>query len=108
MQASANITVLPPYPVSLPAPVVTNGASFQTGRYVHEIRFWDNAIAYDGSVPSWAHRLRAAGHRVESIAEAFIAMCVWISSRNSAAISSRRRHPLSFRRHSPMRPRYHR
>ena len=44
---------------------VPSRASFQTGRYVHEIRFWDNAIAYDGSVPSWAHRLKAAGHRVE-------------------------------------------
>jgi choline-sulfatase len=46
---------------------VPSRASFQTGRYVHDIRFWDNAIAYDGSVPSWAHRLRAAGHRVEAI-----------------------------------------
>ncbi len=46
---------------------VPSRASFQTGRYVHDIRFWDNAIAYDGSVPSWAHRLRAAGHRVDSI-----------------------------------------
>ena len=46
---------------------VPSRASFQTGRYVHDIRFWDNAIAYDGSVPSWAHRLKAAGHRVDSI-----------------------------------------
>ena len=46
---------------------VPSRASFQTGQYVHRIRFWDNAIPYDGSVPSWAHRLRAAGHRVESI-----------------------------------------
>lgn len=46
---------------------VPSRASFQTGRYVHDIRFWDNCIAYDGSVPSWAHRLRAAGHRVDSI-----------------------------------------
>ena len=46
---------------------VPSRASFHTGRYVHEIRFWDNAIAYDGSVPSWGHRLRAAGHRVDSI-----------------------------------------
>ena len=38
---------------------VPSRASFQTGRYVHDIRFWDNAIAYDGSVPSWAHRLKA-------------------------------------------------
>jgi choline-sulfatase len=34
---------------------------------VHDIGFWDNANPYDGSVPSWAHRLRAAGHRVDSI-----------------------------------------
>src|SRR5919197_2675583 len=46
---------------------VPSRASFQTGRYVHDIRFWDNCIAYDGSVPSWAHRLREAGHRVEWI-----------------------------------------
>ena len=46
---------------------VPSRASFQTGRYVHDIRFWDNAIAYDGSVPSWAHRLKAAGHRVDAI-----------------------------------------
>ena len=46
---------------------VPSRASFQTGRYVHDIRFWDNCMAYDGSVPSWAHRLREAGHRVESI-----------------------------------------
>jgi choline-sulfatase len=46
---------------------VPSRASFQTGRYVHNIRFWDNAIAYDGSVPSWAHRLKAAGHRVDAI-----------------------------------------
>jgi choline-sulfatase len=46
---------------------VPSRASFATGRYVHQIRFWDNAIPYDGSIPSWAHRLRAAGHRVVSI-----------------------------------------
>jgi len=46
---------------------VPSRASFQTGRYVNQIRFWDNAIAYDGSIPSWAHRLKAAGHRVDSI-----------------------------------------
>ena len=46
---------------------VPSRASFQTGRYVHDIGFWDNAIAYDGSVPSWAHRLKAMGHRVDSI-----------------------------------------
>src|SRR3974390_796564 len=42
---------------------VPSRASFHTGRYVHAIGFWDNAMPYDGSVPSWAHRLRAAGHR---------------------------------------------
>ncbi len=46
---------------------VPSRASFQTGRYVHDIRFWDNGNPYDGSVPSWAHRLKAAGHRVDSI-----------------------------------------
>ena len=46
---------------------VPSRASFHTGRHVHDIRFWDNAIAYDGTVPTWGHRLREAGHRVESI-----------------------------------------
>jgi choline-sulfatase len=49
-------------PICVPA-----RASFATGRYVHRIRFWDNAIAYDGSIPSWGHRLMAQGHRVASI-----------------------------------------
>ena len=34
---------------------------------MHQVRFWDNAIPYDGSVPSWGHRLIAAGHRSVSI-----------------------------------------
>lgn len=42
-------------------------ASLATGRYVHEVHFWDNATPYDGSVRSWAHRLRDAGHRVSAI-----------------------------------------
>jgi choline-sulfatase len=46
---------------------VPSRASLATGRYVHLIRFWDNAIAYDGSVPSWHHRLREAGHEVTAI-----------------------------------------
>ncbi|HKB46827.1 MAG TPA: sulfatase-like hydrolase/transferase, partial [Ktedonobacterales bacterium] len=46
---------------------VPSRASLATGRYVHQIRFWDNGIAYDGSVPSWHHRLRQAGHDVASI-----------------------------------------
>jgi choline-sulfatase len=46
---------------------VPSRASFATGRYVHRIGFWDNAIPYDGSVPSWGHRLIANGHRSVSI-----------------------------------------
>src|ERR1700687_4555140 len=49
-------------PICVPA-----RASLATGRYPHQIRFWDNGIAYDGSVPSWHHRLRDAGHEVTSI-----------------------------------------
>jgi choline-sulfatase len=49
-------------PICVPA-----RAAFAIGRYVHEIGFWDNGDAYDGSVPSWHHALRAAGHRVVSI-----------------------------------------
>ncbi len=46
---------------------VPSRASFATGRYVHELGTWDNAIAYDGSVPGWGHALQRSGHRVESI-----------------------------------------
>ena len=46
---------------------VPSRACFATGRYIHQIRFWDNAIPYDGSVPSWGHRLIANGHRSVSI-----------------------------------------
>jgi choline-sulfatase len=49
-------------PICVPA-----RASFATGRYVHEVRCWDNAIAYDGRPASWGHRLMAQGHRVVSI-----------------------------------------
>ncbi len=42
-------------------------ASFATGRYVHDHRYWDNAIAYDGRLPSWGHRLQEAGFPVVSI-----------------------------------------
>lgn len=51
-----------PCPICVPA-----RASFATGRYVHDIGYWDNADAYDGAVPSWHHRLRQAGHRVVAI-----------------------------------------
>jgi choline-sulfatase len=46
---------------------VPSRASLATGRYVHRIRMWDNAIAYDGSIPSWHRRLRDAGHEVTAI-----------------------------------------
>jgi choline-sulfatase len=49
-------------PICVPA-----RASFATGRYVHELEYWDNAIAYDGRVEGWGHRLQDAGYRVESI-----------------------------------------
>ena len=49
-------------PICVPA-----RASFATGRYVHDIGYWDNAMGYDGRVPGWGHRLQQSGHRVESI-----------------------------------------
>ncbi len=49
-------------PICVPA-----RASFATGRYVHQTGCWDNAIAYDGRVPSWGHRLMEQGHRATSI-----------------------------------------
>jgi len=49
-------------PICVPA-----RASFATGRYVHDIRYWDNAIAYDGKIPTWGHRLMEQGHNVTSI-----------------------------------------
>ena len=49
-------------PICVPA-----RASFATGRYVHETRCWDNAIAYGGKPASWGHRLMEQGHHVASI-----------------------------------------
>ena len=49
-------------PICVPA-----RAAFATGRYVHDIGFWDNGDPYDGSVPSWHHALRGAGHSAVSI-----------------------------------------
>ena len=43
-------------PICVPA-----RASLATGRYVHDIGCWDNAIAYDGAVRSWGHHLQDAG-----------------------------------------------
>ena len=42
-------------------------ASLATGRYVHQIGYWDNGFPYDGQVPSWGHHLKAQGFRVDSI-----------------------------------------
>ena len=50
-----------PCPVCVPA-----RAAFATGKYVHQIGTWDNAMAYDGRVPSWHHLLRGRGHHVVS------------------------------------------
>jgi len=49
-------------PICVPA-----RAAFAVGKYVHQIGFWDNADGYDGSIPSWHHRLRASGHEVVSV-----------------------------------------
>lgn len=49
-------------PICIPA-----RASFAVGKYIHQIGYWDNADPYEGSIPSWHHRLRERGHRVDSI-----------------------------------------
>ncbi len=49
-------------PICIPA-----RASLATGRYVHQIRHWDNAQPYDGEIPSWHHAIRSQGYRVDSI-----------------------------------------
>jgi choline-sulfatase len=49
-------------PICVPA-----RASLATGRYVHELGTWDNAIAYEGKQATWAHRLTSAGRRAVSI-----------------------------------------
>ncbi len=49
-------------PICVPA-----RAAFAAGRYVHDIGFWDNADGYEGTVPSWHHVLRSAGHHAVSI-----------------------------------------
>ena len=49
-------------PICVPA-----RAAFATGRYVHDIRLWDNAMPYVGDPKGWGHALQDAGVPVESI-----------------------------------------
>jgi choline-sulfatase len=49
-------------PVCIPA-----RAGFAAGKYINQIGFWDNADAYDGSIPSWHHIIREQGFNVTSI-----------------------------------------
>ena len=51
-----------PSPICVPA-----RAAFATGQPVHRIRYWDNAMPYDGAIPGWGHALQNAGVPVESI-----------------------------------------
>ena len=48
-----------PCPICVPA-----RAAFATGRPVYQTACWDNAQAYDGSIPGWAKYLRDAGRSV--------------------------------------------
>ncbi len=49
-------------PICVPA-----RASLATGRYVHEIGYWDNSHGYDGRVKSWHHMLHDHGSGAVSI-----------------------------------------
>jgi len=42
-------------------------SSLATGRYPHQTGYWDNALTYDGRLPTWHHRLREQGHTVTAI-----------------------------------------
>ena len=42
-------------------------ASFATGRYPHQTGWWDNCLVYDGSLPSWARRVREGGGTAVSV-----------------------------------------
>ena len=51
-----------------PSPIcVPTRACIATGRYLHEIGYWDSAQAYDGRVPGWGHACQEAGVPVISI-----------------------------------------
>jgi len=51
-----------PSPLCVPA-----RAALATGRYVHQINCWDNAIAWKGEPAGWPQRLPSAGHYTVSI-----------------------------------------
>jgi choline-sulfatase len=61
-QGTRFTNALTPSPICVPA-----RAALATGRWVHQNACWDNAIAYAGQPRGWAHTLRDAGRRVESI-----------------------------------------
>ncbi|UOF88754.1 sulfatase-like hydrolase/transferase [Fodinisporobacter ferrooxydans] len=46
---------------------VPSRASFATGRYVHEIKCWDNAKPYSGNPESWGHFLSENGVSVTTV-----------------------------------------
>jgi len=49
-------------PICIPA-----RATFATGQYINQVGYWDNGDPYEGTVPSWHHRLRDSGHEAVSI-----------------------------------------
>jgi choline-sulfatase len=49
-------------PICVPA-----RASFATGRFIHDIGYWDNAHAYEGRVEGWGHAMQKAGMHCLSI-----------------------------------------
>ena len=42
-------------------------SSLATGRYPHQTGYWDNALTYDGKIPTWHHRLREQGHNITAV-----------------------------------------
>ena len=51
-----------------PCPICVPGrASLATGRYVHQLRLWDNAHPYVGDPPGWGQRMMHAGSEVAAI-----------------------------------------
>lgn len=42
-------------------------AAIATGRYPNQTGYWDNALAYDGRMRTWHHRVRAAGYQMTAI-----------------------------------------